>query len=81
MNNDGTKSGFAINITRSVSEAVNIPVIASGGAGTLEHFAEVFRETRASAALAASIFHFGEISIPTLKQYLKEQNIPYVNYG
>jgi len=76
MNNDGTKSGFAIDITRSVSEAVNIPVIASGGAGTLEHFAEVFRETRASAALAASIFHFGEISIPTLKQYLKEQNIP-----
>ncbi len=76
MNNDGTKSGFAIDITRSVSEAVNIPVIASGGAGSLEHFADVFRETRASAALAASIFHFGEIPIPTLKHYLQEQKIP-----
>ena len=76
MNNDGTKSGFAIDITRGVSETVHIPVIASGGAGTLEHFAEVFTETRASAALAASIFHFGEIPIPTLKQYLREQNIP-----
>jgi len=76
MNNDGTKSGFAIDITRGVSETVHIPVIASGGAGTMEHFAEVFTETRASAALAASIFHFGEIPIPTLKQYLREQNIP-----
>jgi len=76
MNNDGTKSGFAIDITRGVSEAVHIPVIASGGAGIMEHFAEVFTETRASAALAASIFHFGEIPIPTLKQYLQEQNIP-----
>jgi cyclase len=76
MNNDGTKNGFAIDITRSVSEAVNIPVIASGGAGSMEHFAEVFRETRASAALAASIFHFGEIPIPALKQFLKVQNIP-----
>jgi cyclase len=76
MNNDGTRDGFAIDITRSVSDAVNIPVIASGGAGTMAHFAEVFRQTRASAALAASIFHFGEIPIPTLKQYLKEQNIP-----
>ncbi|MBF6628129.1 MAG: imidazole glycerol phosphate synthase subunit HisF [Proteiniphilum sp.] len=76
MNNDGTRDGFAIDITRSVSDTVNIPVIASGGAGTMAHFAEVFRQTRASAALAASIFHFGEIPIPTLKQYLKEQNIP-----
>ena len=76
MNNDGTRDGFAIDITRSVSDAVNIPVIASGGAGTMAHFADVFRQTRASAALAASIFHFGEIPIPTLKQYLKEQNIP-----
>ncbi|NLY24118.1 MAG: imidazole glycerol phosphate synthase subunit HisF [Bacteroidales bacterium] len=76
MNNDGTRDGFAIDITRSVSDAVNIPVIASGGAGTMAHFVEVFRQTRASAALAASIFHFGEIPIPTLKQYLKEQNIP-----
>jgi len=76
MNNDGTRDGFAIDITRSISNAVNIPVIASGGAGTMAHFAEVFMQTRASAALAASIFHFGEIPIPTLKQYLKEQNIP-----
>lgn len=76
MNHDGTKNGFAIDITRNVSEAVNIPVIASGGAGSMEHFAEVFRETRASAALAASIFHFGEIPIPALKQFLKAQNIP-----
>ncbi len=76
MNNDGTKSGFAIDITRGVSEAVHIPVIASGGAGTMEHFARVFTGTRASAALAASIFHFGEIPIPTLKQYLQEQHIP-----
>lgn len=76
MNNDGTKDGFAIDITAAVSEAVSIPVIASGGAGTVEHFAEVFRQTKASAALAASIFHFGEIPIPALKDYLKTQNIP-----
>ena len=76
MNNDGTRDGFAIAITRSVCETVNIPVIASGGAGTMAHFAEVFTQTRVSAALAASIFHFGEIPIPTLKQYLIEQNIP-----
>ena len=76
MNNDGTKSGFAIDITREVCEAVNIPVIASGGAGTREHFADVFQQTKASAALGASVFHFGEIPIPTLKQYLNDQNIP-----
>lgn len=75
MNNDGTKNGFAIDITKAVSETVNIPVIASGGAGTPEHFAEVFHKTKASAALAASIFHFGEIPIPRLKDYLKTQNI------
>lgn len=76
MNNDGTKDGFAIDITAAVCDAVSIPVIASGGAGTLEHFAEVFTQTSASAALAASIFHFGEIPIPVLKDYLKTQNIP-----
>lgn len=76
MNNDGTKDGFAIDITAAVSEAVHIPVIASGGAGAPEHFAEVFTQTKASAALAASIFHFGEIPIPALKDYLKTQNIP-----
>ena len=75
MNNDGTKQGFAIDITNSVSASINIPVIASGGAGIKEHFVDVFRNTKATGALAASIFHFGEIPIPVLKQYLKDQNI------
>lgn len=75
MNNDGTKYGFALSITGTISNAVNIPVIASGGAGKMEHFSELFTRTKASAALAASIFHFDEISIPTLKRYLKEQDI------
>ena len=76
MNNDGTKNGFALDISKAVSEAVSIPVIASGGAGTMEHFAEVFTQTNVTAALAASVFHFGQIPIPDLKQYLKTQNIP-----
>lgn len=76
MNNDGTKSGYACDITKQISEAVSIPVIASGGAGTMEHFAEVFQETKATGALAASVFHFGQIPIPELKKYLKTQNIP-----
>lgn len=76
MNNDGTKIGFAVDITNQVSEAVNIPVIASGGAGTKVHFKEIFEQTKASGALAASIFHFGEISITELKDYLKTKNIP-----
>lgn len=75
MNNDGTKSGFAIEITKQISESVNIPVIASGGAGTIQHFAEIFQKTRVSAALAASIFHFDEIAIPKLKAFLQTQNI------
>jgi len=75
MNNDGTKNGFAIDITNAISSAVNIPVIASGGAGTKQHFKEVFENTKASAALAASVFHFNEISIPELKSYLKQENI------
>ena len=75
MNNDGTKQGFAIDITNAVSTSINIPVIASGGAGKVEHFKDVFQYTKATGALAASIFHFGEIPIPVLKQYLKEQNI------
>lgn len=75
MNHDGTKHGFSIDITNKISELVNIPVIASGGAGKKEHFKEVFEQTKASGALAASIFHFGEIPIPELKKYLKEQNI------
>ena len=76
MNNDGTKAGFALDITKAVSDAVNIPVIASGGAGTMQHFTQVFNQTKATAALAASIFHYGEIPIPELKQYLQNQKIP-----
>lgn len=76
MAHDGAKSGFALDITRAVSEAVSVPVIASGGAGTLAHFEAVFTEGGADAALAASIFHFGEIPIPSLKQYLREHGIP-----
>jgi len=75
MNHDGTKGGFANSITRQVSELVDIPVIASGGAGTMEHFKEVFEEGKADAALAASIFHFKEIAIPDLKDYLHKEGI------
>ena len=75
MNADGTKNGFEIELTRKISESVNVPVIASGGAGNLEHFTEVFETGKADAALAASIFHFQEIKIPQLKSYLKEKNI------
>ena len=75
MNNDGTKDGFALDITRAVSEAVNVPVIASGGAGTMEHFVDVFEEGKADAALAASIFHYKEIGILQLKSYLKEKGV------
>ena len=75
MNNDGTKSGFALEITNRISEAVNIPVIASGGAGSKQHFKEVFENTKATGGLAASIFHYGEIPIPELKDYLKKENI------
>lgn len=76
MNNDGTKKGFALDITRQISEMVSVPVIASGGAGTLEHFREVFYSGKADAALAASIFHYKEIEILDLKIFLKQQNIP-----
>lgn len=75
MKTDGTKSGFSIDITREVTKKINIPVIASGGAGSKEHFRDVFNETGCSAALAASVFHFGEISIPELKKYLLKENI------
>lgn len=75
MNNDGTKSGFALDITKQVAEAINIPVIASGGAGSKQHFKDVFKQTGATGGLAASIFHFGEIPIPELKNYLKTENI------
>lgn len=76
MENDGTKNGFAIDITKEIAATVPIPVIASGGAGTMKHFAEVFKNGKADAALAASIFHFHEIAIHDLKKYLLEQNIP-----
>lgn len=75
MNTDGTKSGFSIDITREVTRKINIPVIASGGAGSREHFRDVFIETGCSAALAASVFHFGEITIPDLKKYLLKEKI------
>lgn len=75
MNTDGTKKGFSKNITASVSGRVNIPVIASGGAGNMEHFRDIFFNTGCSAALAASIFHFGEVDIRDLKRYLKNENI------
>ncbi len=75
MNNDGTKNGFALDITKLVCDLVNIPVIASGGAGSKEHFIDLFEQTKASAGLAASIFHYNEIPIPDLKYYLKNQNI------
>ncbi|HCM35953.1 MULTISPECIES: imidazole glycerol phosphate synthase subunit HisF [Chryseobacterium] len=75
MDGDGTKNGFDLRITKLVSENVSIPVIASGGAGTVEDFVQVFNETKATGALAASIFHFNEISIPDLKQQLKTQKI------
>jgi cyclase len=76
MDADGTKAGFDLAMTRAVTDAVTIPVIASGGCGSLEHFAEVFRETDCDAALAASLFHFGELTVPQVKDYLATQNIP-----
>lgn len=75
MNNDGTKNGFANEALAQLSEIVNVPIIASGGAGTREHFAETFINGKADAALAASVFHYQEIEIPKLKQFLKNQNI------
>ena len=75
MNNDGTKDGFALDITRTVSEMVNVPVIASGGAGIMDHFVDVFNEGKADAALAASIFHYKEIDIMDLKRHLKSKGI------
>mgnify|MGYP000172605685 CR=1 FL=1 len=75
MNNDGTKNGFANEALAKLSEIVNIPIIASGGAGTMEHFEETFINGKADAALAASVFHYQEIEIQELKQFLKNQNI------
>lgn len=75
MDADGTKSGYDIALTKAVGEAVQVPVIASGGAGRLEHFYDVFTQSNADAALAASVFHFGEIPIGQVKTYLKEQKV------
>ncbi len=75
MDRDGTKEGYDIELTRKISESVNIPVIASGGCGTLEHIFEVFTKGKADAALAASIFHYREISIGEVKSYLKERGV------
>ncbi|MBL6643250.1 MAG: imidazole glycerol phosphate synthase subunit HisF [Flavobacteriaceae bacterium] len=75
MDHDGTKNGFANTALSKLSELVNIPIIASGGAGNISHFADSFTLGKADAALAASVFHFGEIAIPTLKSKLKEKNI------
>lgn len=75
MDCDGTKAGYDLELTRAISEAVGIPVIASGGAGRLEHLAEVLTEGRADAVLAASIFHFGTFTIPETKQFLSRRGI------
>jgi cyclase len=75
MNHDGTKAGFAIDITKRLSENLPVPIIASGGGGTMEHFAEVFTAAHADAALAASVFHFKEIEIPDLKSFLRDRKI------
>ncbi len=76
MDADGTKAGFDLPMTKAVTEAVGIPVIASGGCGSLSHFAEVFEETGCDAALAASLFHFGELTVPQVKDYLRTRDIP-----
>lgn len=76
MDQDGTKVGYDIELTRAVSDAVPVPVIASGGAGTLDHMADVVKNGRANAVLAASIFHFGTFTIPQTKQFLRDQGIP-----
>jgi cyclase len=76
MDQDGTQAGYDIELTRAAAEAVSIPIIASGGAGTLDHLAEVFQKGSASAVLAASIFHFGTYTIPQAKEYLQSQGVP-----
>lgn len=75
MNNDGTKDGFSLEVTNQVCSVVNVPVIASGGAGSKEDFEELFTKTKATAGLAASIFHYEEVGIPSLKEFLNEKNI------
>ncbi len=76
MDADGTKAGFDLEMTKAITDVVSIPVIASGGCGSLEHFAQVFEKTNCDAALAASLFHFGELTVPQVKDYLRQQDIP-----
>ena len=75
MDADGTKDGYDIALTRSVSELVDVPVIASGGAGTLEHFYEVLTAGRADAVLAASVFHYGQFTVREVKEYLRLRGV------
>jgi cyclase len=79
MDKDGTEQGFDIQVTKAVCDAVNIPVTASGGAGNMEDFFNVFKQTKVSAALGASVFHFGQVAIPELKKYLKANGIAVIN--
>lgn len=76
MDTDGTKAGFDVEMLKAVTDVVSIPVIASGGCGCLAHFAQMFEQTGCDAALAASLFHFGELTVPQVKDYLRTQNIP-----
>ncbi len=76
MDADGTKKGFDLELTKTVSNATNVPVIASGGCGNLEHFYDVFKDGKADAALAASLFHYGELTVDEVKRFLNTKNIP-----
>ena len=76
MDKDGTKSGYDLELLNRITSSINIPVIASGGAGKLEHLYEAIKTGGASAVLAASIFHFGEFTIKEVKEYLKSKNVP-----
>ena len=76
MDCDGTKAGYDLALTRTISESVSVPVIASGGAGNMEHFKDALTEGKADATLAASLFHFREIEIMDLKRYLHGENVP-----
>jgi cyclase len=75
MDRDGTKDGYDIELTRTISEKVNVPVIASGGAGVPEHFVEVFTDGKADAALAASVFHYNQYPVPVVKEFLRKQGV------
>jgi cyclase len=75
MDKDGTEDGYDIELTRTISEKVNVPVIASGGAGLPEHFLEVFTDGKADAALAASVFHYNKYPVPVIKEFLRKQGV------